>query len=98
MNNVIAHAVVVSLALFTLSDGPADRASPASPQAGAQGKGATAASPGEVVKGASPVKAKPVKAVEPVKATDAGTTASPVKAAAPAEAKPCEPVKPCAVD
>jgi hypothetical protein len=98
MTNVIAHAVVASLALFTLSDGPADRTSPAVHQAGAPVKGATAASPGEVSKGASPAKAKPDKATEPGKATDAGTTTSPAKAAEPAGAKPCEPVKPCAVD
>ncbi len=84
----LTQTVVASLALFTLSDGPAEKAAqpPAtasSPARPGSAKPATAARP-------APAKAEPAKA-EPAKAAPATTTP-------PAAAKPCEPVKPCTID
>lgn len=90
MNKLIAHAVTASLALFTLSDGPADKAeAPASAPREAD-KGASTARPVETAKPAAtkPTAAKPM----------AAKTAPPARTAEPAGPKPCEPVKPCPID
>jgi hypothetical protein len=102
MRKIIAHAVTASLALFTLSDGPADKAAatPAS-KSGEPVKGPAASGPGEGGKGAAPAKAAQGKPVGPGHAPEATKAVAPAKAAEPAkpaDAKPCEPIKPCAID
>ncbi len=79
----LTQTVVASLALFTLSDGPAEKA--AQPPA-------TAASP------ARPGPAKPAPDAKPAPGKAEPAKAAPATAAPPAAAKPCEPVKPCTID
>lgn len=96
MNQIIAHVVTASLALFTLADGPADKAAATpAPKAEEPRQGVAVPRPGEPGKVAAPAKAAPGKPAGPGRAKDAGKAVAPPKAA---DAKPCEPIKPCAID
>lgn len=102
MNHIIAHVVTAALALFTLADGPADKAAAApAPKAEEPRRGEAAPMPGEPGKVTAPAKAAPGKPAGAGRAKDAGKVVAPPKTAEPAKAadpKPCEPVKPCAID
>jgi hypothetical protein len=107
MNKLFAHAVTASLALFTLADGPADRAEAPASAPREPDQGASTARPVETAKpaGAGPAAAKPAaagpaaaKAAPPATAAEPGKAASASATARPADPKPCEPIKPCSID
>ena len=105
MIKLIPNAVIASLALLTLSDGPVEKAAEPAVSAGASGArpvtpapGANSQKAGEPAKTAGSTKAAPAQAA-PAHAAPAAKPADAKPAVTkPAEAKPCEPVKPCSID
>jgi hypothetical protein len=94
MIKLIPNAVIASLALFTLSDGPVEKAAePPVPKASGA-RPVTPAPAANAQKAGEPAKAAGSTKVAPVHAAPAAKPAE----AKPAEAKPCEPVKPCSID
>jgi hypothetical protein len=100
MNKLIAHAVTASLALFTLSDGPADKAEAQASAPREQAKGASTARPDATAKPAAtkPAAASAAAPARPAEQGKAAGTASASAPAKPADPKPCEPIKPCSID